>query len=193
MNVNLGPALQSVCRGSGIGSLSCSLPSSHRTGGSRFENGMETMAPSGVRRHPAPVDRQFAILSRRNHELCYHDGKAVITMIRTQVSLDEREYALAKKEARALGISLAEFVRRAIPRRAPCFRRWAVDAIRGIGRIGKPTIQPVDRRYCLWLQRLSLTSIPPLSLPSWIGRTATMRYLGGCFPPRRRFSGSALG
>jgi len=35
-------------------------------------------------------------------------------MIRTQVSFDEREYVLAKKEAKALGISLAEFVRRAI-------------------------------------------------------------------------------
>lgn len=35
-------------------------------------------------------------------------------MIRTQVSLDEHEYLLAKKEAKALGISLAEFVRRAV-------------------------------------------------------------------------------
>lgn len=35
-------------------------------------------------------------------------------MIRIQVSLDAREYALAKKEARALGISVAEFVRRAL-------------------------------------------------------------------------------
>jgi hypothetical protein len=35
-------------------------------------------------------------------------------MIRTQVSLDERDYALVKKEAQALGISVAEFVRRAI-------------------------------------------------------------------------------
>ena len=35
-------------------------------------------------------------------------------MIRTQVSLDEREYTLAKKEARDLGISVAEFVRRAV-------------------------------------------------------------------------------
>ncbi len=35
-------------------------------------------------------------------------------MIRTQISLDEREYALARKEARAQGISVAEFVRRAI-------------------------------------------------------------------------------
>ena len=35
-------------------------------------------------------------------------------VIRTQISLDDREYALAKKEAEALGISVAEFVRRAI-------------------------------------------------------------------------------
>jgi hypothetical protein len=40
-------------------------------------------------------------------------------MIRTQVSLDEQEYALAKKEARALGISVAEFVRRAIRETLP--------------------------------------------------------------------------
>ena len=35
-------------------------------------------------------------------------------MIRTQISLDEQEYRLAKKEAASLGISVAEFVRRAI-------------------------------------------------------------------------------
>lgn len=35
-------------------------------------------------------------------------------MIRTQISLDEHEYQLAKNEARSLGISVAEFVRRAI-------------------------------------------------------------------------------
>ena len=35
-------------------------------------------------------------------------------MIRTQVSLDEREYRLAKKSAKIQGISVAEFVRRAI-------------------------------------------------------------------------------
>ena len=35
-------------------------------------------------------------------------------MIRTHFSLDEVEYKLAKKEARALEISVAEFVRRAI-------------------------------------------------------------------------------
>lgn len=35
-------------------------------------------------------------------------------MIRTQVSLDEKEYRLAKKSAKAQGISVAEYVRRAI-------------------------------------------------------------------------------
>jgi hypothetical protein len=35
-------------------------------------------------------------------------------MIRTQISLEEQEYAAAKAEAQALGISVAEFVRRAI-------------------------------------------------------------------------------
>ena len=35
-------------------------------------------------------------------------------MIRTQVSLNEDEYALARAQARALGISVAEFVRRAV-------------------------------------------------------------------------------
>jgi hypothetical protein len=35
-------------------------------------------------------------------------------MIRTQVSLDPDEYSLAQEQARAMGISVAEFVRRAI-------------------------------------------------------------------------------
>lgn len=40
-------------------------------------------------------------------------------MIRTQVTLDEQDYARAKKEARALGISVAEFVRRALKEALP--------------------------------------------------------------------------
>ena len=35
-------------------------------------------------------------------------------MIRATISLDDREYELAKEEAHALGISVAEFVRRAV-------------------------------------------------------------------------------
>jgi hypothetical protein len=40
-------------------------------------------------------------------------------MIRTQISLDKREYALARKQAQSLGISVAEFVRRAIREQLP--------------------------------------------------------------------------
>ena len=40
-------------------------------------------------------------------------------MIRTQISLDPHEYALAKTEAKALGVSVAEFVRRAVCQMLP--------------------------------------------------------------------------
>jgi len=40
-------------------------------------------------------------------------------MIRTQISLDQREYELAKREAAAHGISVAEFVRRAVRQQLP--------------------------------------------------------------------------
>jgi len=54
-------------------------------------------------------------------------------MLRTQVSLDERDYKLAKKEAAGLGISVAEYVRRALrialplprPRNQPKWMRYA--------------------------------------------------------------------
>lgn len=35
-------------------------------------------------------------------------------MIRTQISLEAREYSLVKMEAKSLGIPVAEFVRRAL-------------------------------------------------------------------------------
>lgn len=47
-------------------------------------------------------------------------------MIRTQVSLEERAYRDAKREARRQGISLAEFLRRAV--------RLALPPRRGVGR-----------------------------------------------------------
>jgi hypothetical protein len=40
-------------------------------------------------------------------------------MIRTQISLDEDEYVMAKNQARELGISVAEFVRRAVREALP--------------------------------------------------------------------------
>ena len=39
--------------------------------------------------------------------------------MRIQVSLDEREYALAEREAKALGISIADYVRRVIRESLP--------------------------------------------------------------------------
>jgi hypothetical protein len=40
-------------------------------------------------------------------------------MIRTQISLDRDEYDLAKAQASALGVSVAEFIRRAIREALP--------------------------------------------------------------------------
>lgn len=40
-------------------------------------------------------------------------------MIRTQISLDKNEYDLVKAQAASLGISIAEFIRRAVRERLP--------------------------------------------------------------------------
>ncbi len=40
-------------------------------------------------------------------------------MIRTQISLDKHEYELAKQQARAIGVSVAEYVRRALRNSLP--------------------------------------------------------------------------
>ena len=40
--------------------------------------------------------------------------KYIVIMIRTQISLPDKEYESAKREARKLGISLAELFRRAL-------------------------------------------------------------------------------
>ena len=40
-------------------------------------------------------------------------------MIRTQISLDKTEYEFVKRQASALGISVAEFIRRAVRERLP--------------------------------------------------------------------------
>ena len=40
-------------------------------------------------------------------------------MIRTQISLDRQDYALVKREAKAAGVSVAEYVRRAIRQALP--------------------------------------------------------------------------
>ena len=59
-------------------------------------------------------------------------------MIRTQVSLHKREYTLAKKEARALGISVAEFVRRAVRERLPISEKLPWMRYAGMVESGNP-------------------------------------------------------
>ena len=66
-------------------------------------------------------------------------------MIRTQISLDEREYSLAKKQAQALGISVAEFVRRALREALPTPGQGAWMKFAGLVESGNPnSSQSVD-------------------------------------------------
>jgi len=66
-------------------------------------------------------------------------------MIRTQVSLDKQDYALAKKEAKALGISVAEFVRRAVRRMLPASDKAPWMRYAGLVESGNPrSSQSVD-------------------------------------------------
>ena len=59
-------------------------------------------------------------------------------MIRTQVSLDEHEYAAARQEARSLGISVAEFVRRAVREALPALGEGAWMKFAGFVETGNP-------------------------------------------------------
>ena len=66
-------------------------------------------------------------------------------MIRTQISLDEREYALAKREAQSLGISVAEIVRRAVRQSLPPRGQGPWMAFAGFVETGDPrSSQSVD-------------------------------------------------
>jgi len=59
-------------------------------------------------------------------------------MIRTQISLDRDEYAQVKREARARGISVAEFVRRAIRLGLPARTRAPWMRYAGLVESGNP-------------------------------------------------------
>jgi hypothetical protein len=59
-------------------------------------------------------------------------------MIRTQISLDTTEYDFAKRESAALGISIAEFVRRAIRSRLPVPEEGAWMRYAGFVQSGDP-------------------------------------------------------
>ena len=63
------------------------------------------------------------VVSKRSADtraaMCVIIKAEVDNTIRTQISLQEDEYRLAKREASALGISIAEFVRRAVRQMLP--------------------------------------------------------------------------
>ena len=66
-------------------------------------------------------------------------------MMRTQISLDKEEYVLVKKGARALGISVAEFVRRAVRQALPAPGRGAWMRYAGLVESGDPqSSQSID-------------------------------------------------
>ncbi|HVP47382.1 MAG TPA: ribbon-helix-helix protein, CopG family [Bryobacteraceae bacterium] len=66
-------------------------------------------------------------------------------MIRTQISLDEREYQLAKKQAARLGISVAELMRRALRQVLPLERKAPWMRFAGFVESGNPqSSQSID-------------------------------------------------
>jgi len=66
-------------------------------------------------------------------------------MIRTQISLDEREYVLAKEHARVLGVSVAEFVRRAVREALPSIGQAPWMKFAGLVETGDPrSSQSID-------------------------------------------------
>jgi hypothetical protein len=66
-------------------------------------------------------------------------------MIRTQVSFDASEYELVKRQSRALGISIAEVIRRAVRDALPYDDRGAWMRFAGLVESGNPEAsQSVD-------------------------------------------------
>jgi len=65
--------------------------------------------------------------------------------IRTQISLDKDEYDLAKAQAAALGISIAEFIRRAVREQLPVRGEGAWMKYAGFVETGDPrSSQAID-------------------------------------------------
>jgi len=66
-------------------------------------------------------------------------------MIRTQISLEKDEYDLAKKQAAALGVSVAEFIRRAVREQLPVRGEGAWMKYAGFVETGNPrSSQTID-------------------------------------------------
>ena len=90
--------------GSSLRTLRCFSPGT-RTGGARC-GAVRTVCD--MRRVAKSIDSECTDLQDNKKD------RSVITMVRTQVSLSEEEYAAAKREAERLGISLAELLRRSL-------------------------------------------------------------------------------
>jgi hypothetical protein len=76
---------------------------------------------------------------------CVIIGVSGDNMIRTQISLDEREYALVKREAAALGVPIAELVRRALRQALPVDERAPWMRYAGLVESGDPnSSQSID-------------------------------------------------
>jgi hypothetical protein len=70
-------------------------------------------------------------------------------MIRISFSLDKQEYAVAREEAKALGISVAEFVRQAIRDRLPVSNGAPWMRYMGMVASGDPnSSQAIDEIVC---------------------------------------------
>ena len=66
-------------------------------------------------------------------------------MIRTQISLDKNEYDLARAQAAALGISIAELIRRAVREQLPVPHEGAWMKYAGFVESGNPdSSQSID-------------------------------------------------
>ena len=74
---------------------------------------------NGVVILPLPREREGGSMAERAFSSRVSILRESDKMLRTQVSLEEQDYRAAKREAPALGISVAEYVRRAIRNALP--------------------------------------------------------------------------
>ena len=82
---------------------------------------IEDSAAGGIAFQPIPTPSDEDC---EYNNLPLASGRVIIpsrsdNMLRTQISLDEQDYKLVKREAAALGVSVAEYVRRALQSTLP--------------------------------------------------------------------------
>ena len=82
---------------------------------------IEDSAAGGIAFQPIPTPSDEGC---EHNSLPLASGRVIIpsrsdNVLRTQISLDEQDYKLVKREAAALGVSVAEYVRRALQSTLP--------------------------------------------------------------------------